>query len=92
MAPPFIPYYIDYSVKNQSKTIGVSKKKITFKFGFANRQAVDDGLVGAHCRGSEHEVVFTWSLNSGKRHVTLDGKDVHFSTSGQNGWTSDRTW
>ena len=92
MAPPFIPYYIDYNVKNQSKTIGVSKKKITFKFGFANRQAVDDGLVGAHCRGSEHEVVFTWSLNSGKRHVTLDGKDVHFSTSGQNGWTSDRTW
>ena len=70
----------------------MSKKKITFKFGFANRQAVDEGLVGAHCRGSEHEVTFTWSLNSGKRHVTLDGRDVHFSNSGQNGWTNDRTW
>jgi hypothetical protein len=92
MAPPFIPYYIDYNVKNLSKTIGVSKKKVTFKFGVANRQAIDEGLVGAHCRGSEHECVFTWSLNSGKRHVTMDGKDVHFSTSGQNGWTSDRTW
>lgn len=92
MAPPFIPYYIDYNVKNQSKTIGVSKKRVTFKFGFASRQAVQQGLVGAHCRGSEHECVFTWSLNSGKRHVTMDGKDVHFSTSGQNGWTSDRTW
>jgi len=92
MSLPFIPYFIDYTVKNQSKTIGVSKKRVTFKFGFANRQAVDDGLVGAHCRGSEHEVVFVWSLNSGKRHVMLDGKDVHFSSSGQNGWTSDRTW
>jgi hypothetical protein len=92
MAPPFIPYYIDYNVKNLSKTIGVSKKKVTFKFGFANLKAIDEGLVGAHCRGSEHECVFTWSLNSGKRHVQMDGKDVHFSTSGQNGWTSDRTW
>ena len=92
MTVAFIPYYIDYNVKNKSKTIGVSKKSITFKFGFANTKAIDDGLVGAHCRGSEHEVVFVWSLNSGKRHVTLDGKDVHFSTSGQNGWTSDRTW
>lgn len=92
MAAPFIPYFIDYSLQNVSKTIGASKKKVTFKFGFANRQAIDDGLVGAHCRGSEHEVVFVWSLNSGKRHVTADGKDVHFSASGQNGWTSDRTW
>jgi hypothetical protein len=90
--PSFIPYYIDYNVKNVSKTIGASKKRVTFKFGFANRTAIDDGLVGAHCRGSEHEVVFVWSLNSGKRQVTVDGKDVHFSSSGQNGWTSDRTW
>ena len=90
--PAFIPYYIDYSVKNVSKTIGASKKRITFKFGFANRQAIDDGLVGAHCRGSEHDLVFIWSLNSGKRQVSLDGKDIHYSTSGQNGWTSDRAW
>lgn len=86
----FIPYQIDYAVTNAAKTLGFSKKKVSFKFGFANPNA--QGLTGAACRGSEHEVTFIWSLASGKRQLLLDGKDVHYSESGQNGWTSDRAW
>jgi hypothetical protein len=87
----FIPYQIDYAVTNAAKTLGFSKKKVSFKFGFANPSA-PTGSTGAACRGSEHEVVFIWSLASGKRQLLLDGKDVHYSESGQNGWTSDRAW
>ncbi|GKY90952.1 hypothetical protein MPSEU_000068000 [Mayamaea pseudoterrestris] len=88
----FIPYQVDYSVKNAAKTLGFSKKKILFKFGFANPQACRDGSTGAQCRGSEHELTFVWSLASGKRNLFVDGKEVHYSESGMNGWTQDRSW
>lgn len=92
MSEVFSPYQIDYCVKNTSKTFGFSKKRITFKFGIANPPAVANGETGANCRGSEHEVIFTWSLNSGKRQILLDGKDVHYSETGQNGWTADQVF
>jgi hypothetical protein len=60
----FIPYQIDYSVQNTAKTLGFSKKKVLFKFGFANEKSVQSGLTGPACRGSEHELLFIWSLNS----------------------------
>ena len=88
MAPetyPFVPYQVDYSVKNVSKMVGFSKKRVTFKFGFANPKSLAEGLTGPACRGSEHELVFIWSLTSGKRQLLLDNKDMHFSESGQNG-------
>jgi hypothetical protein len=88
----FTPYQIDYSVKNQAKTLGFSKKKVHFKFGVANAETVRQGLTGAECRGSEHEVSFLWSLKTGKRVLLLDNKEVHYSESGQNGWTTDRAW
>ena len=88
----FIPYQVDYSVKNTAKTLGFSKKRVSFKFGFANPKSIAEGQTGAQCRGSEHEVTFLWSLASGKRQLFLDGKDVHYSESGMNGWTTDRAW
>ena len=88
----FIPYQVDHSVQNAAKTLGFSKKRISFKFGFASPQALQEGKTGAQCRGSEHELIFVWSLKTGKRQLYLDGKDVHFSESGQNGWTTDRMW
>ena len=91
-AGTFTPYQVDYSVKNASKTFGFSKKRVSFKFGVANEGALRDGLTGANCRGSEHEIIFIWSLNSGKRQILADGKDVHYSESGQNGWTSDQVF
>lgn len=88
----FIPYQVDYAVASTGRTLGVTKKKVIFKFGIANAQALSEGLSGPHCRGTEHEIVFTWSLKSGKRHITADNRDVHRSESGQNGWTADRTF
>jgi hypothetical protein len=88
----FCPYQVDFSLKNTAKTLGFSKKRVSFKFGLASQDALSQGLVGAQCRGSEHEVTFLWSLKSGKRQLFLDGKPVHFSESGMNGWTSDRAW
>jgi len=87
-----VAYQIDNQVSAKGKTFGVSKKKVTFKFGFANKEALENGQVGANCRGSEHEIVFVWTLNSGKRHILVDGKEIHYSESGSNGWTSDRTF
>jgi len=92
MPAKFTPYQVDYAVKNASKTFGFSKKRVSFKFGVANNQAIDEGLTGANCRGSEHEIIFIWSLNSGKRQILADGKDVHYSETGQNGWTSDQVF
>lgn len=92
MSDVFSPYQIDYSVKNTSKTFGFSKKKVTFKFGFANPPAVESGATGVDCRGSEHELIFTWSLNSGKRQILSDGKNEYYSETGKNGWTADQVF
>jgi hypothetical protein len=78
----FVPYQIDHSVTGAGRTIGLTKKRITFKFGFVNPQALSEGLSGSGCRGSEHEVVFILSLSSGKRNVLVDGREVHFSQAG----------
>jgi hypothetical protein len=78
----FVPYQIDHSITGAGKTIGLTKKRITFKFGFVNPQALSEGLSGSGCRGSEHEVVFILSLSSGKRNVLVDGREVHFSQAG----------
>ena len=88
----FAPYQVDYSVKNTSKTFGFSKKRVSFKFGVANNDALAQGLTGTRVRGSEHEVIFIWSLNSGKRQILADGKDVHYSETGQNGWMVDQVF
>jgi len=88
-----VPYKVDHSVQNTAKKLGFSKKHVSFKFGFANPGALgDQAKSGAACRGSEHSVLFVWSLKSGKRQLTVDGKIVHSSESGKNGWTGDRTW
>ena len=88
----FIPYQVDYSVKNTAKTLGFSKKKVIFSFGFASQEALNQNLTGAACRGSEHQVTFVWSLKTGKRQLFVDGKEVHYSETRQNGWTQDRAW
>lgn len=88
----FTPYQVDFSVKNAAKNLGFSKKRVSFKFGFADQKSLESGLNGPACRGSEHELVFIWSLGSGKRQLLLDNSDLHFSESGQNGWTVDHTW
>lgn len=84
----YVPYQIDYQIKGAGKTLGITKKRVTWKFGFANDEALEQGFSGSQCRGSEHEVNFVWSLASGKRQIVVDGKEAHFSETGMNGWTS----
>jgi hypothetical protein len=38
-------------------------------------------MTGTDCRGSEHDIVFVWSISSGKRTVLFDGQEVHYSSS-----------
>lgn len=73
-------YQIDFSAVAAGKRVSSSKRKIRWRFGFANQQAVRDGLTGMDCRGEEHEVSIVWSITSGKRRIHMDGKEVHFAT------------
>ena len=50
------------------------------RFGYANQQAIDNGMTGTDCRGEEHEVCIVWSITSGKRQISMDGREVHYST------------
>jgi len=50
------------------------------RFGYPNKQALDEGRTGNDCRGEEHEVTVVWSIASGKRQITMDGHEVHFTT------------
>lgn len=69
-----------------------TKRRICWKFGFSNTQAVDTGLSGSNCRGEEHEVVFVWSLTSGKKFVLADGHEVHWSKESTFSQTFDSSW
>jgi hypothetical protein len=58
----------------------MTKKRVQFRFGFSDPEAIASGMKGADCRGAEHEVVILWSLSSGKQVVLVDGQEVHFAT------------
>lgn len=72
-------YQVDYSASTKGKRFSLTKRKVRFSYGFSNADALAQGLKGIHCRGEEHEVNLIWSLTSGKRVVTADGVEVHFS-------------
>jgi hypothetical protein len=50
------------------------------RFGFPNRDALDEGRSGTDCRGEEHDVIITWSVTSGKRQIMMNGKEVHYAS------------
>lgn len=60
------------------------------RFGFANQNALADGLTGTDCRGEEHDVTIVWSITSGKRQIMMDGQEVHYSTN--RGGVLDFSW
>jgi hypothetical protein len=65
------------------KRMAATKRRIRFRFGFSDAAALKAGATGPSCRGEEHEVLLVWSLTSGKRVVTMDGHEVHFSLGGK---------
>lgn len=74
-----VSYQIDCQTTKKGKMFAGTKRRICWKFGFSNREALQRGLSGTDCRGEEHEVVFVWSLTSGKKFVLADGHEVHWS-------------
>jgi hypothetical protein len=72
-------YQIDCQIAASGKRVSATKRRVGFRFGFSNREAVAKGCTGTDCRGEEHEINLVWSLTSGKRTVTADGHEVHFS-------------
>ena len=76
---PHTAYQVDYAAVNCGMVISATKRVIRFKFGFTNQQALSSGKKGTECQGNEHEVIVTWSLNSGKRAVAFDKHEVLFT-------------
>mmetsp|Transcript_2747 Transcript_2747/g.7365 ORF Transcript_2747/g.7365 Transcript_2747/m.7365 type:complete len:575 (+) Transcript_2747:1789-3513(+) len=80
MSPKIVPYQIDFNAVAAGKRVSSSKRKIRWRFGFANQQALANGLNGTDCRGEEHDVTLVWSITSGKRQLMMDGQEIHYST------------
>lgn len=80
MSSQFVPYQIDFSAVAAGKRVSSTKRKMRWRFGYANPQALKDGRNGTDCRGDEHDVTIVWSITSGKRQIMMDGREVHYST------------
>jgi len=80
MSSGFVPYQIDFAAIAAGKRVSSTKRKIRWRFGYANPQAISDGQSGTDCRGEEHDVTIIWSITSGKRQISMDGREVHYST------------
>jgi len=80
MSSGFTPYQVDFSAIAAGKRVSSTKRKIRWRFGYANQHALADGRTGIDCRGEEHDVTIVWSITSGKRQISMDGKEVHYST------------
>jgi hypothetical protein len=72
-------YQVDWQNAASGKRVSATKRRVLWRFGFSNAEAISQGLTGVNCRGEEHEVSVVWSLTSGKRLVMADGQEVHFS-------------
>jgi len=72
-------YQIDRQLTHKGKMIAGTKRRVYWKFGFADRDALSSGTKSSiDCRGLEHEIVFVWSLASGKQLLLADGHEVHW--------------
>lgn len=74
-----ILYAKDFNVAFCGKLISTSKRRIRWRFGFADNKALEAGKTGKYCRGDEHDVTLIWSVASGKLLIICDKQEVHFS-------------
>lgn len=74
-------YAIDFTAVACGKRIANTKRRVRWRFGFANPDALSAGETGTACRGEEHDVTLVWSVTSGKRLILADGQEVHYSNS-----------
>mmetsp|Transcript_27483 Transcript_27483/g.66742 ORF Transcript_27483/g.66742 Transcript_27483/m.66742 type:complete len:519 (+) Transcript_27483:190-1746(+) len=83
-------YQIDFSVAAAGKRVASTKRRIRWRFGFPNPSALEQGATGTECRGEEHDIVVVWSITSGKRQISMDTKEIHFSNN--RAGILDHTW
>mmetsp|Transcript_32438 Transcript_32438/g.39870 ORF Transcript_32438/g.39870 Transcript_32438/m.39870 type:complete len:617 (-) Transcript_32438:342-2192(-) len=79
IAARFPVYQIDFTAVASGKYIATSKRRIRWRFGFSNKEALEKGETGTACRGEEHDITCVWSVTSGKRLILADGREVHYS-------------
>mmetsp|Transcript_6955 Transcript_6955/g.10137 ORF Transcript_6955/g.10137 Transcript_6955/m.10137 type:complete len:623 (+) Transcript_6955:119-1987(+) len=72
-------YQIDFTAIASGKHVAATKRRVRWRFGFANMEAIQAGESGTACRGEEHDVTLVWSITSGKRLILADGHEVHYS-------------
>lgn len=89
---PHTAYQVDYAALNCGRIVAASKRRIRFKFGYTNLDALSDGKTGQECRGSEHEVSITWSLSSGKQAIAFDQHEVYFDVGGSSQTKISHRW
>ncbi len=66
---------------SQSHAIFFSLFALSRRFGFPNKEALEEGRTGTDCRGEEHDITVVWSITSGKRQITMDTREMHYSSS-----------
>lgn len=81
----FAPVYqIDFTAVASGKRIASTKRRVRWRFGFANQDALAANETGTACRGEEHDITLVWSITSGKRLILADGQEVHYSNNRNN--------
>lgn len=85
-------YQVDYIATSSGRVVSMTKRRIRWRWGVANKKALDGGKFGAECRGFEHEVNLVWSIASGKRLITDDGNEVHFNPGGRPEGKFQHSW
>jgi len=76
--PQWIPYQIDHSTTTTGKHISITKRRVSWKFGFMNPTVLTNypNATDAQCRGSEHLLELIWSVASGKYSILLDNNEI----------------
>lgn len=74
-------YQIEWNTKASGKWISRTKRYIQFRYGYVNMDAIHNGKYGSDCRGQEHEIIFIWSITSGKRRIIVNGQEIYYTIS-----------
>mmetsp|Transcript_40124 Transcript_40124/g.94283 ORF Transcript_40124/g.94283 Transcript_40124/m.94283 type:complete len:260 (-) Transcript_40124:101-880(-) len=72
-------YQIDFTAVAAGKRFATTKRRVRWRFGFVNKDAIESGQTGTSCRGEEHDITIVWSVTSGKRLILADGQEIHYS-------------
>jgi len=76
-----LPYKVDFSTSSVGKYIKQSKKKCSWRWGFAHIPSIESGKTDVECRGKEMELTLIWSVTSGRHEMYLNNKLIHVDPS-----------